>query len=111
MSVVTGPSGVVASLRVASGPLERMRGLVRTVPLRADEGLLLRPCRQVHTFGMRYPIDAVFCDPDGAVVHVQTLRPRSVSRFVRRARFCIELKSGRARDCGIDVGVRLEITS
>ncbi len=78
-------------------------------PLAADEGLLLRPCRQVHTFGMRFSIDAVFCDGDGVVVAVQTLRPRSVSRLVRRARYCVELAAGRAGECDIDVGVRLDL--
>ncbi len=109
MSVLTGPSGVVAKLRIARGPLARMRGLMATAPLPRDEGLLLRPCRQVHTFGMSYPIDAVFCDGGGVVVAVVTLGPRSVSRLVRRARMCIELAAGRAAECDIDVGTTLDI--
>jgi len=110
MTVLTGPSGLIANLRVARGSLQRMRGLIRTKPLERTEGLLLRPCRQVHTFGMRYAIDALFCDGDGIVLAVQTLRPRSMSRLVRHARYCIELPEGRARECGIDVGTRLDLS-
>jgi uncharacterized membrane protein (UPF0127 family) len=110
MSVLTGPSGFVANLRIADRSLSRLRGLIGSSELANDEGLLIRPCRQVHTFGMRYPIDAVFCGGDGVVLAVFTLRPRTISRLVRRARFCIELRSGRAEGCGITVGTRLEIS-
>ena len=30
-----------------------------------DGALVLRPCRQVHTIGMRFPIDVAFCAADG----------------------------------------------
>lgn len=46
----------------------RLRGLLLTEPMQAHEGLLLTPCRQVHTIGMAYPIDIVFLDKTGRVV-------------------------------------------
>lgn len=46
---------------------ERMRGLLGRPPLTADQGLLIDPCRMVHTFGMRYPIDLAFLDASGRV--------------------------------------------
>jgi len=98
---------MVASLRVPSALL-RARGLIGSQEPEPDEGLLLRWCNQVHTFGMKYPIDVIFCDRRGVVLRVSTLAPRRVSRFVPRARYCIELRAGRARECGIDVGTRLE---
>jgi uncharacterized membrane protein (UPF0127 family) len=109
-AALLGPSGVIVpGLRLASTPWTRFRGLIGTRELRGDEGLVLEPCRQVHTFGMRYPIDAVFCDASGVVVHVQTLRPRTFTRVVRRARRCIELSAGRAAEAGVTVGTRLSI--
>ena len=35
------------------------------------------PCRQVHTFGMQFPIDVAFCDRYGFVLHVSRMRPGS----------------------------------
>jgi uncharacterized membrane protein (UPF0127 family) len=58
---------------------------------------------------MRFAIDAVFCDGDGIVVAIETLRPGAVSRLARRARYCVELAPGRAAECSIDVGTRLDL--
>ena len=46
----------------------RMKGLLRSRPGPEGSVLLLMPCRSVHTFGMRYPIDIAFVGADGAVV-------------------------------------------
>lgn len=75
--------------------------------MQAGEALVLEPCRQVHTFGMRFPIDAVFRDRAQRVVHVQTLVPRRISKLVRNARSCIELPDGLASECGLVEGVQL----
>ena len=45
---------------VADSPWSRMRGLLGRRGLESGEGLLLRPTGSVHTFFMRFPIDAVF---------------------------------------------------
>ena len=55
--------------------------------------------------GARPTVSTVLAD--GSVVEVQTLRPRMVSRFVWRARFCIELRAGRASECAIGIGTKL----
>ena len=75
----------------------------------SDEALILEPCRQVHTFGMRFAIDAVFCDRDLVVVAVQSLDPGRLSRPARRARVCVELPAGRAAECGLTPGVQLRL--
>ena len=83
---------VLASADVARGLRQRTQGL-----LGSDEvtgALVLRPCRQVHTMGMRYPIDVAFCDRDGVVLHTVTLPPWRVSRLVWRAGFVIEAAAG-----------------
>ncbi len=51
----------------ANGAWERMRGLLGRARLGADEALLLEPCRSVHSFGMRYPLDLVYVDRRGRV--------------------------------------------
>src|SRR5438132_14310260 len=57
-------SGAVLAerLRLAHTPWARLRGLLGTKGLNPGEGLWLRPCRQIHMFGMRYAVDAVFLD-------------------------------------------------
>lgn len=80
--------------RAATLP-ERMRGLLGRPPLRPGEALVIEPAAQVHTFGMRYSIDVLFCKPDGTVLHVvRALRPHRMTRWVRGAKIAIELPPG-----------------
>ena len=54
---------------------ERARGLCGRDEIGPDEGMLLRRCRSVHTFGMRFPIDAVLLDAGDRVIAVVRLSP------------------------------------
>src|SRR2546422_6649678 len=47
---------------LARDPLRRMKGLLARRNLPHGEGLLLQPAGSIHTFFMRFPIDAVFLD-------------------------------------------------
>ena len=75
---------VLAAAEVAVTRKVRRRGLLGRDHV--DGVLVLRPCRQVHTFGMQFPIDVAFCDRYGFVLHICEMRPGRVSRFVFRTR-------------------------
>ncbi len=83
---------VLAVAEVPDTRRRRTRGLVGRNDV--EGALVLRPCRQVHTFGMRFPIDVAFCDRSGFVLHLCTLPPRRVSRPVWRSSFVIEARAG-----------------
>ena len=83
---------VLAVAEVADSRRQRTRGLMGRDDV--EGALVLRPCRQVHTFGMRFPIDVAFCDRTGTVLHLSTLPPRRMSRPVWRAAFAFEARAG-----------------
>lgn len=83
---------VLASAQLATTARARMRGLLGRNEF--EGALVLRPCRQVHTWGMRFPIDVAFCTGDGVVLHATTMRPWRLSRVVRRAKFAVEAPAG-----------------
>jgi uncharacterized membrane protein (UPF0127 family) len=95
---------VCARCAVADTFATRLRGLLGRASLAPDEGMLFRPAGSIHTFFMRFPIDVVLLDRDGAVVAVfAELRPwRAV--WHRRARTALELPPGRCRELGLEVG-------
>jgi uncharacterized protein len=98
---------VLAAAEVAVTRRTRSRGLRGRDTI---EGVLvLRPCRQVHTFGMRFPIDVAFCDRQGFVLHVSTLEPRRISRPVPRAYFAIEARAGFMEHWSVAPGDIVEI--
>lgn len=61
---------VLSCCHVAERPLARLVGLLATRELKSGEGLLLVPCRSIHTFGMRVAIDCAMLDRDGVVLQV-----------------------------------------
>jgi uncharacterized membrane protein (UPF0127 family) len=83
---------VLAAAEVAVTRRQRARGLVGRDDL--DGVLVLRPCRHVHTFGVKFPIDVAFCDRYGFVLHVANLKPARMSRPVWRSYFAIEAPDG-----------------
>ncbi|MDQ1429445.1 MAG: uncharacterized protein QOF40_47 [Actinomycetota bacterium] len=83
---------VLAAAEIADGAHARRRGLLRRE--RFEGAFVLRPCRHVHTLGMRFPIDVAFCDASGVVLRTGTLAPWRLSPVVRRAAFVIEAEAG-----------------
>ena len=99
---------MLATVEVAADRAARRRGLIGRDQV--EGAFVIRPCRQVHTFGMRVPIDALFCDRDGRVLRVVHVPPRRVTRPVLRARFVIEAAGGAADRWRVGMGDVLEVT-
>ena len=98
-------------VRFANTWWTRLRGLLGSPPLAAGEGLLIEPCRGVHMFGMRYPIDVAFLDRTGRVVGIcRALAPGARSPFVRAARSALELPAGTLDAAGITEGDTLTLS-
>jgi uncharacterized membrane protein (UPF0127 family) len=95
-------------IRVASSFVDRGLGLLLTPALGPGEGLWLEPCTSIHTFFMRYPIDALFIDAEGRVIVRQTLPPWRVSRWHRASRGVLELAAGTLAQTGTQAGDRIE---
>ena len=99
LSVVNQTRGslLVKELFCALTPWSRARGLLARAPLKPGQGLLLRPCRGVHTFFMKYTIDVIFLDRRGQVVALRPeLRPWRVTPIFGEAYCTLELEAGRA---------------
>ena len=85
-----------------------MRGLLGRDRLERGEGLLLRPASSIHTFFMRFPIDAVFVGRDGTVLGVEhELKPWRMARR-RGAKWVLELAAGEADARAVFTGARLQ---
>jgi uncharacterized protein len=83
---------------VATTPWLRARGLLGRPSLAAGEGMLFPRTGSIHTWFMRFAIDAVFCDREHVVVGVvRGLRPWRVAAR-RGARAVLELPEGGAAD-------------
>ncbi len=83
----------------------RLRGLLFRPPLRSGEGLLLAPCRAVHTYGMKYPIDVAYLDASGRIVALYpSLAPGHRTSWHAAAASVLELPAGTLASTGTEVG-------
>jgi hypothetical protein len=102
---------LAARVRAASTLYSRAIGLLGTAHLPEQEGLWISPCRGVHTMFMRYPIDVLFLDRDGLLLHMASLPPFRVSRCVRKSVGVLELAGGVLRASGTRPGDCIQLQS
>lgn len=88
------PSGL--TLLVTGDRRSRRRGLahVDAGSLPSGHGLLLGHCRSVHTIGMRFALDLLWIDAEGALVRLDRAVAPQRLRTCLRARGVIEVAAG-----------------
>ena len=90
---------------LADSWLGRLRGMTGRPAPQAGEGLLLTPCRSVHMFGIRFPLDVAFLDRAGVVVaSYPSLRPGAHTKWHWDAVHALELPAGTLERSGTAKG-------
>ena len=107
MAWLVSDARVLASTEVVTTRYERRRGLLGRTGL--DGAVVLRPCRSVHTIGMKFAIDVAFVDADGTVLKTRTMRRHRVGLPVWRSHSVIEAESGAFDRWGLRVGDVVEV--
>jgi uncharacterized membrane protein (UPF0127 family) len=103
---------LATELAVADTHWSRLRGLLGAseADFLNGGGLWIRPCRGVHTLGMRFAIDVVYLDRSNTVVHIEhNLRPWRFAPVRMQARSVLELPPKTASSTGTVLGDRIEI--
>ncbi len=86
----------------------RFKGLLGRAELPTGDGLLIVPCRQVHTFFMKFVIDVVFLDKKDRVIGIHhELAPWRLSSYHPDARSTLELPAGTLKSTRTEPGHRL----
>lgn len=109
MNLSTGME-LASDVRVALRLLARMKGLLGQSCLPAGRALWIRPCKSVHTIGMKFAIDVVFLDGGNRVVAaLGNIRPNRLTSFYLKAAGALELPAGTIEATGTGTGDRIEI--
>jgi hypothetical protein len=87
---------------------KRLCGLLPYKSLPPDEGMLITPCKSVHTFFMRFPIDVIYLDRDLRVVALFENVPKGKTLpYYKKAYSVLELLTGMIATTGTLVGHQL----
>ncbi len=101
---------VASRVTVATKKVERAIGLLKHSNLAPGEGMLITPCRGVHTCGMRFTIDILALDAEGIVVDaVEALAPWRVRLPRPGAVSVLELPAGSLSRTNTARGHRIEL--
>ncbi len=103
---------LATDLAIARTHWSRFRGLMATDSSRFShgQGLWINPSHGIHTFAMRFPIDAVYLDHERIVVHLEEdLKPWRMAAIRRRAASVLELPTGVIRASLTAVGDQIDI--
>ncbi|HVL68960.1 MAG TPA: DUF192 domain-containing protein [Vicinamibacterales bacterium] len=105
--------GVIADrVAVAATRATRRTGLLNHASLPEGEALWIVPCRGVHTFRMRFPIDVIALDEAGTVIdRVTHLRPWRIRLPRRGTAGALELPAGWLDRTGTALGHRIEFST
>jgi uncharacterized membrane protein (UPF0127 family) len=104
---------LATDVTVAKTHWSRLRGLLGKSEddFRNGCGLWIRPCRGVHTLAMRFPIDVVYLDRAGIVVHLEhDLHPWRFSPIRMQAASILELPSHTVARTETALGDAIEIS-
>ncbi len=103
---------LATSLRLAATHWSRFRGLMATdaAYFPRGHGLWIVPCRGVHTFAMRFPIDVLYLDGGKVVVHLEeNLRPWRMAPLRMKAASVLELPCQTLSSTRTEIGDEIEI--
>jgi uncharacterized membrane protein (UPF0127 family) len=105
---------LASDVRVADTHWTRLRGLIGTAEpqFQMGQALWIVPCRGVHTFAMRFPLDLIYLDSGGSVIELlHNVQPWRVAPLRIRAASVLELPVGAIRASGTEAGDRVEVMS
>lgn len=95
--------------RIADSFFRRLKGLLGTTSLPGGQGLLIRPCNSVHTFGMRYSIDVLFVGKDNRIQKIVPAMPSGRIAVSSGSAYVIELPAGTVQTTNTKTGDQLQI--
>jgi len=102
---------LATDLIIAGTHWSRFRGLMATNSSHfpRGRGLWIRPSHGIHTFAMRFPIDAVYLDRDRIVVHLEEgLKPWRVAPIRIAAASVLELPIGTVQESATALGDQID---
>jgi uncharacterized membrane protein (UPF0127 family) len=101
---------IAVSVERATSFSQRLLGLMGKPTMPNQHALWISNCPSIHTFFMRFPIDAIFVDKNLRVKAVyHSIQPWRVSRYVLGADSVFELKGGTLDETSVQVGDQLHV--
>lgn len=96
---------ILTDIKIADNFYSRLIGLLGKSSLDRGQGLIIKPCKSVHSFFMRFPIDVAFIDKHNKICFLMnSMQVNKISPFVITASYVIEAPSGTFKSTKVRIG-------
>lgn len=90
---------IANTYKKADNFFSRLIGLMGKKSMPDKEAYILYPCKGIHTFHMKFPIDVIFLDRNQKVIQIyRSLSPNKVIPNDKENYYAIEMKGGELSD-------------
>lgn len=87
----------------------RLKGLLGRSSLQVGSGMIIMPCKAVHTVGMNFKIDVAFIDKNNYVCHIiNSMEPYRFSPTIKKAHYVIEAPPETFKNARTKIGERIK---
>lgn len=99
---------IAKNVSIADSFFKRLKGLLLRNGMEKCEGLLLKPCKQVHSIGMKFCFDIVFLDKENKIIYlIEHMKPGKVSPLIKKCCSVLELGSGAIKEKNMIIGKQI----
>lgn len=103
---------LIPQLEQANEFLSRGKGLLGRKKLEPDQALWIKPCNNIHTFFMKFPIDCVFLDKKMQISQIcENVKPFRIVGPYWKAKSVVEFPAGSAEKWKLKLGDQLYVVS
>ena len=102
---------IVLQIWITQSFKERNRGLLALPGLEPEQGLLITPCRSIHTFAMGYSLDVLYLDRDFKIVKIVEHMPPNRMSMALLAHSTLEINAGEVQRLGLKVAMQGELSN
>lgn len=101
---------IAKEVTIANTFLSRLIGLLDKKELPFDNGLWLIPCNSIHTFGLKFNIDAIFLNKNNTIVYLmENLGKNKISPVIFAAHSVLEIVQGTIKTSNSAVGHKITV--
>ncbi len=101
---------LLEEVEIADSFFLRLKGLLGRSSLPPGKGMIIQPCKAVHTFAMVFPIDVAFVDKKNCICHIiESMVPYRFSPTIRKGHYVIEAPAGTLNTSGTILGDKIKL--
>ncbi|KUO50526.1 MAG: hypothetical protein APF76_07715 [Desulfitibacter sp. BRH_c19] len=103
---------LLEEVEIADSFFLRLKGLLGKSSLPHGKGIIIKPCKAVHTMAMSFTIDVAFVDKNNYICHIiDSMLPYKFSPTIRKADYVIEAPASTFKTSGTNLGDKIKLIS